>query len=176
MRALATWIGQLGFLIFFAAVVQILLPDNDVRKAARFATGLVLLFAVVEPVVGWLDGARGLAWLERSVESASVIPSAEPYVRRGEALTAAAWSKVEQQWRFEAERELAALLHLVPGVKEAQVELTAGPDGVREVEVRLKAPDAGPEELALIEDQVRKLVGGLALGGLEEPVTIVWER
>ena len=61
MSTLVAWIQQLGFLVFFAGLAQILLPDNDLRKVARLVIGLVLILAVIEPVVGWLNGADSSA-------------------------------------------------------------------------------------------------------------------
>lgn len=178
MRTLAAWIGQLGFLVFFAGLVQILLPDNDLRKVARLSIGLVLILAVVEPVVGWLDGSGGMAWIERAVGSIGTAPSGEPYVRRGQELAATAWSRVQEDWRIQAERELATFVSLVPGVKDARVTIVAGEDRIKEVEVRLApaSSDADLEELAAVEGHVRRLVGGLLLGDSASQTRIVWEQ
>lgn len=177
MSALVAWIQQLGFLVFFAGLAQILLPDNDLRKVARLVIGLVLILAVIEPVVGWLNGAELLRQLDGG-GAAGLLPSGEPHVRRGEELVATAVARVQGEWLAQTERELAALAGLVPGVTQADVTILLAGQGIDGVEVRLAAAgpssDEGVDEA--VEGRVRRLIEGLLPGLSGERIRIVWER
>lgn len=174
MRALFDWIGQLGFLIFFAGAVQILLPDNDLRKAVRLVVGLVLIVAVVEPAVAWLDGA---SFLEDPAWAGAVrLPSGEAHIRRGQELAAEALVLAQDEWRFRAERELAALAALVPGVEAAEVTVRAGEGGIEAVDLRLRAEPQvdGPGAQEDVEGRVRRIIEAFLAGADPERINVVW--
>lgn len=174
MRALFDWIAQLGFLVFFAGAVQILLPDNDLRKAARLVIGLVLIVAVIEPAVAWLDGAAFLD--DSAAASAGWLSSGEAHIRRGQELAEEAMALAQAEWLARAERELAALAALVPGVEEAEVSLWMGDGGVEAVDVRLRpaegSGDPGAQRVA--EERVRRLVEAFWPSVDWGRVSVVW--
>src|SRR5690606_12852599 len=105
----------------FAALSQILLPRGELRNAVRLVVGLVLIVAVVEPAAGWI--ARGdLPWGGNGWSWGVAVPGGAP-AHRGSALAATALAEVEAAWRRQSERELAALLALIPGVARAGLRL-----------------------------------------------------
>lgn len=176
VRTLVDWIRQLGFLVFFAGLVQILLPDNDLRKTARLVIGLVFVLAVIEPMVAWLDGA----WLLDEAVGAGAggwFSSGESYVREGERLAADVLARAQDEWRLQAERELAALIALVPGVKEVEVTVSMGDGEVSEVGVRLIPAVGRGDETTIGHDadgQVRRLIQAFLPGVTGERIRVAW--
>lgn len=50
MALLSEWIKNLIFLMVFAAVMELLLPNNDMKKFVRLLIGLFLVAAILRPV------------------------------------------------------------------------------------------------------------------------------
>jgi len=176
VRSLVGWIQQLGFLVFFAALTQILLPSGELRKTVRLVVGLVIILAVIEPAVDWIAGGTGsLDW--ESVTRPAAPVSGGRYVEEGERLAGEAMAGVETAWRAQAERELAAFLNLIPEVQQASVELFLGQGRVQRVRLRLALDVPDGEEAARtgVEERARRLVEGLLPEVNAERVEIVWE-
>lgn len=177
MRSLSAWIQQLGFLVFLAGLAEILLPAGDVRKTARLVVGLVVILAVIEPAIGWiLDGAGAPAW--RGSPDLSPLLAGREYAEEGARIAGAALAGVEEAWRVQAQRELAAFLGLIPGVSRAGVELLLDEGRILWVQARL-APEAGESGTAsrdTIEDRARRLIQGILPGVPLAGIEIVWDE
>ena len=53
MEWLREWVMQLAGIILIGAVCDTLMADGDIKKYVKMVVGLVLVFAIVKPIVGF---------------------------------------------------------------------------------------------------------------------------
>lgn len=128
MEPLFSWVKQVGTLLVLVGALQFLLPNSGERQAARLAIGLVIVLALLEPLGGWIAGAGNAArW-----QLETYFPSGEEYIKAGAAVADRSRARAEQMERERSQGQLAALLTLIDGVRDAQVHIGgASSDRVR---------------------------------------------
>lgn len=171
MQGLIQWLWQLAFLIFFANVAHLLLPDRPVRKAARLVIGLVIISAFVEPLVGMVADPAGL---ERLFDQTPVALS-DTYLRAGARIQEEARKAAEVAGFDRVSRDVALLLTLVDGVDDAVVHMRRAPPAGVHVEVQVwPTQPIGPEALATKEAELSRLVRRAADPMPVDTLRIVW--
>ncbi len=54
VEALFTLLRRLTAVVMLVAVCDLLLPDGDMRRYARLAGGLITMWMLASPLLGWL--------------------------------------------------------------------------------------------------------------------------
>jgi stage III sporulation protein AF len=55
IQSLKTWITTICTAVFFITAVEIILPDNDLKKYAKFVLGLILITVFINPIIKLFD-------------------------------------------------------------------------------------------------------------------------
>ncbi len=55
IQSLKTWITTICTAVFFITAVEIILPDNDLKKYAKFVLGLILITVFMSPIIKLFD-------------------------------------------------------------------------------------------------------------------------
>ena len=55
IEALKVWVTNITIAIFFIAAVEMILPDNNMRKYAKFVLGLMLIVVIINPIIKIFD-------------------------------------------------------------------------------------------------------------------------
>jgi stage III sporulation protein AF len=55
IEALKTWIVNITIAVFFTSAVEMILPDNDMKKYAKFVLGLLLIVVIITPLIKVFD-------------------------------------------------------------------------------------------------------------------------
>lgn len=127
MQAISSWVQQLGFLILFAGLIEVLLPNTSVRKVARLVIGLAIILAIIDPLVslvanpGWID----------SLFADAFFVDGEPYVRAGAEIAQSAQHRAESVWVMSMGKEVAVVLTLIEGIHDAAVAIDGGEEPQR---------------------------------------------
>ena len=140
MEALISWIRGFLYLLFFATLVQVILPDNGIRRYTRLVVGLVMLAALLQPIADLTKnpGVIGEAFAGMFGQAGGAGTEADPH---GQDI---AIRHMADQLR----NQLEGMLLLVPGVADAEVvDLELSDQGVQRVSVRL----VGAEHVASAE-------------------------
>ncbi|GAA0689426.1 MULTISPECIES: stage III sporulation protein AF [Clostridium] len=56
MEGLKTWITTICAGVFFITAVEMILPDNSLKKYAKFVLGLILMIIIINPLIKILNG------------------------------------------------------------------------------------------------------------------------
>lgn len=129
---LAAWLKQLGFLVLFGCLVELILPKSEVRQAVRLLTGLVIILAVIEPIPRLRLDPSLLSWRE------AASPAGAVEIERGREIAAAGVELLGNLWLDRFEEELAVMISLIDGVEGVEVEAEAGEGGsIRRVSIDL---------------------------------------
>lgn len=56
MEGLKTWITTICAGVFFITAVEMILPDNSLKKYAKFVLGLILMIIIINPIIKILNG------------------------------------------------------------------------------------------------------------------------
>ena len=51
IEILKVWVTNITIAIFFITAVEMLLPDNDMKKYAKFVLGLMLIVVIINPII-----------------------------------------------------------------------------------------------------------------------------
>ena len=57
MEGLKTWITTICAGVFFITAVEMILPDNSLKKYAKFVLGLILMIIIINPIIKILNGS-----------------------------------------------------------------------------------------------------------------------
>lgn len=55
IEALKIWVTNIAVAIFFITAVEMILPDNDMKKYAKFVLGLMLIVVIINPIIKIFD-------------------------------------------------------------------------------------------------------------------------
>ena len=55
IEALKTWVVNITVAIFFITAVEMILPDNNMKKYAKFVLGLMLIVVMIKPIIKIFD-------------------------------------------------------------------------------------------------------------------------
>lgn len=55
METLRTWVINICTTVFFITAVEMILPDNNLKKYAKFVLGLILMTVIINPLVKFLN-------------------------------------------------------------------------------------------------------------------------
>lgn len=172
MSGLIDWVRGILSLLFFVTLVQLILPDDNLRKYVRLVTGLVLLAALVQPLAGLLgDPARWEALLEGLIPFGEQGPGAAGAIADG--------ARLREEWLEEVlghalegeKRRIEGYLSLVDGVDASRVDhLALAADGSVAALRLVVAGDAARSRAKVMEVLTK------VLGIPERAISISWEE
>ena len=55
IELLKVWVTNITVAIFFITAVEMILPDNDMKKYAKFVLGLMLIVVIINPIIKLFD-------------------------------------------------------------------------------------------------------------------------
>lgn len=55
MEGLRIWVVNICTTVFFITAVEMILPDNNLKKYAKFVLGLILMTVIINPLVKFLN-------------------------------------------------------------------------------------------------------------------------
>lgn len=135
--------------IFF----EMLLPKGELQRFARVVTGLLVLLALLNPILGLFH--------KEAVFPAAALPAADEsrgILEAGEALRQNLNQNVMADYEKEVAGQMAALVNLTPGVSDAQVETVLDENGhISQVSVTVQ----GTQELTdvtVLKDKICQLL------------------
>lgn len=170
MDALIDWIRGFLYLLFLATLVQVILPDNGIRRYTRLVVGLVMLAALLQPLA---DLTKHSAWIGETLASMFVpfgsVGTADTWIAEGERLRERGQDIAIRHMAHRLSDQLEGMLQLVPGVTRVEViDLELSEQGVRRVSLRL----VGAESTAAEINSVLNKFFGIP----EDALTLVWDN
>ena len=60
IEALKIWVTNITIAIFFITAVEMILPDNNMKKYAKFVLGLMLIVVIINPIIKIFDNGFDL--------------------------------------------------------------------------------------------------------------------
>lgn len=145
METLSQIAKNLLLVIMIAGFLEILLPDSSMRSFVRFAVGLFIIMAILNPTLNILYDDRDLqseAW-----EMAWEYQDPTSLQEQGIKLNKELQSSGESALQAKIEQQVKSLAILVPGVNDLETEITLDPQlgQVEKVELTVKPFTAGEE-------------------------------
>ncbi len=55
IELLKVWVTNITIAIFFITAVEMILPDNSMKKYAKFVLGLLLIVVIINPIIKIFD-------------------------------------------------------------------------------------------------------------------------
>lgn len=132
IAALTDWTRRLAYLVLAVTFLELLAPDNQLKKLVKVVIGFFITAAIVMPVVNYLRTERGLEELPFYTE---IVPSSAGW--ESASFAGAGVSQAEKLYRSSVEMEIVRRLQQ-EGIS-AGVEVTWSTDqGLRGVKAFVK--------------------------------------
>jgi len=130
VEAVRLWVREIVTVLFLAGILEMLMPETDMKRFTRVAMGLFVVLAISRPILALVGGEvyvdRGLAslglWESPGVRSGGG-ESPETYIQRGLEMQAESRDRALASARAALERQLAALALRDPEVGDVRVEV-----------------------------------------------------
>ncbi|QGT98955.1 hypothetical protein SYNTR_0362 [Candidatus Syntrophocurvum alkaliphilum] len=130
MEVLITIVQSLLVIIIIASFLELLLPDGSIKPFVRFAVGLFVLIAILNPALSFIFSNHDLKldfWdytVDESIEEKIMVDAQELNERIVNVSSNTVLEKMQGQ--------ISSMALLVPGVEEVQTELKTDQDGIIE--------------------------------------------
>ncbi|MFD3157394.1 stage III sporulation protein AF [Haloimpatiens sp. FM7330] len=63
------WIINISTAVFFIVAIEMVLPNNSIKKYARFVLGLILIVVIINPLIEFVDKGKNIeTYLEKTSE------------------------------------------------------------------------------------------------------------
>ncbi|KUG05022.1 stage iii sporulation protein af [hydrocarbon metagenome] len=120
MSVLAEIVRNVLVIIILASFLELLLPAGTIRPFVRFAIGLFVLIAVLNPVLGYLfhDNDFQLNWWECKINE----DIEESIVAGGRQINERILNQNQQMLKEKLEGQISAVILLVPGIEEVHTQ------------------------------------------------------
>jgi len=131
VEALRLWVREIVIVLFLAGILEMLVPETEMKRFARVAMGLLVILAVGRPILAVVGGDvyfdRGLAslasWELSGARSGPSATGPDAYLEQGLRMQADSRDRALAAARAGLERQLTALALREPEVAEARVEV-----------------------------------------------------
>lgn len=70
MEIIKAWIVNICTVVLFITAVEMILPDNDLKKYAKFVLGLILMTVIINPIIKVFDKNFDINVMSNNVEKA----------------------------------------------------------------------------------------------------------
>ena len=55
MEFIKMWIVNIAVVVVFMTAIELILPNNDIKKYAKFVMGLILMITIMKPILSVID-------------------------------------------------------------------------------------------------------------------------
>lgn len=142
MAVLAGIVKSLLVIIIVASFMEALLPEGKIKPFVRFAIGLFIIIAILNPILNVLFENRDF---EVDLWDYQISPEQEREVlERGNRINQQLTRTGESSFTEKMEGQVSAVAMLVPGVKEVETSVSLNDEG----EIKKLVLVVRPEELA----------------------------
>lgn len=119
------WLQTFMTLVVLTSLFEMLLPEDDLRKFAKLAMGLVLMLAILQPIMALVH----LDWhLEYPLVASVAVPAVD-WQERASVIQEAGAGPVMQAATRNVARQIQALLLLDREIHEVSITVSAAPSG-----------------------------------------------
>lgn len=127
MHVLAEIVKSVLVIIIMASFLELLLPDGAIKPFVRFAIGLFVLIAVLNPILGYLfDGEEfQVRMWDYTVDQRAE----EEILQNGEKINQQIFSVNQEALQEKLQGQINAVVLMVPGVKEVKSTARMKEDG-----------------------------------------------
>lgn len=157
MDVIAEIVKNLLVIIIMSSFLEVMLPEGNIKPFVRFAIGLFLLIAILNPVLNYIYDDRNFqisVWDDRNDEK-----TIQSIADGGEKIEGQITSQSNSVIKQKMEGQMSAVALLVPGVGDVHTELTIDHNGSPE-KVRLLVRPGGKDSLNE-KNQVNVFTNGL---------------
>lgn len=81
MSLLRNWIVNIVLVIIISSLVDILLPNSEMRKYVKFFSGLILIIIILTPIIKLLGTEAGEQIIKTGIEQNSSFENIQPVIR-----------------------------------------------------------------------------------------------
>lgn len=175
MEWLIDWVRQLLHLIFLVLLLQLLLPDDNMKAYVKVVMGLVVLAALLQPLAGLIRSPEPFGSFFDALNVPTGAMAADEWIARGQAIGETARESVIERYEAAVAAQIEALVPLVAGVERANVariELTDDGD-VRALGLEVVAmPGASQDEVRSLLEKFFRISGADVTWLEREPVAV----
>ncbi|NLG32435.1 MAG: stage III sporulation protein AF [Syntrophomonadaceae bacterium] len=128
MSTLLEIVRNVIVIVMVASFLEILLPDGKIKPFVRFAIGLFVIVAVLNPTLSLLFASKNLSvqmW-DYKIDAAGT----EQMVHKGMQLNQEITEKNVQLVKSKLQGQIEAVVMLVPGVKDVEAEVEVEKEGL----------------------------------------------
>lgn len=145
MAVLSEIVRNVLVIVLVASFIELMLPEGNLRPFVRFAMGLFILIAVLNPVAGVLfeDRTINVEWWDLKADPRQQ----EQILEQGEKINRQIWDSHQQVLSDKVAGQISAVAMLVPGVEDVETRVVLNESGaVESMRLIVKAQSAVPEE------------------------------
>lgn len=147
MSVLAEIVRNILVIIILASFLELLLPAGAIRPFVRFAIGLFVLIAVLNPLIGYFfdDSNFQIEWWDYQMDS----DEEEKITQRGQEINQNILNQNQSLFKEKLEGQINAVVLLVPGVETVHTEALLSQDSIEKLSFSICQ-----EEAEMTEDGV----------------------
>ncbi|MFA7078474.1 MAG: stage III sporulation protein AF [Syntrophomonas sp.] len=148
MDVVAEIVKSLLVIIIVSSFLEIMLPDGNIKPFVRFAVGLFILIAILNPALAYMFNNNNFqisVWDDRIDERTS-----REIASGGQKIKEQINGSSNAIMKEKLEGQMAAVAILVPGVDDVTTQLTVGEDGTLQ-KVQLTVRSTGNKDGAEVE-------------------------
>lgn len=149
MDVLRELIQTIIVIVVLAVLVEMLLPNSDMRRYVKMVIGLLIIMAVLQSVAGVVN-SRFMQEVPAVTVSDTGAPPLEDIMAAGEELAAINRDKAEQQYREGLSGQVLALVNMNSEMQavDARVNIDGENSDIKEITIVFKARDKEPAGIA----------------------------
>ncbi|MGI6361906.1 MAG: stage III sporulation protein AF [Bacillota bacterium] len=172
MEIVAGIVRNVVVLVVLAVFLEMLLPFGVLSRFIRLVIGLLLLAAVLNPLLVLVNHTPSApVFIEEDYSQKT-----EEILEKGDDLSRSLENQASQQYQEGIVGQIEALVLLVPGVKEAMVEVRLQEEGkiLEQVEIFVRPEDGQAGSIALKQKIVSSISGFFSLD--EENIIVNFQQ
>lgn len=148
MSTLAEIVKHVMIIIIITSFLELVLPEGGIKPFVRFAIGLFVIIAVLNPVLSYLfeDHSFEIKWWD----SQNQVSSQAVVEQKGQVLKEQIAASGNNNLKKKLEGQINSLAQLVPGVSEVKSDVELGKDGgikALNLEVKEEEKEADQEDV-----------------------------
>lgn len=119
IEIIITWVKGIIFVTLFATFLELLLPNNSMQRFVRVIMGLLIMLAIINPVIEFMQRRPGESMPALSVRpqgAGALKEEADGMVRRRDQL-------VKTMYQRDIAKQIQSLVVAVEGVADARIEI-----------------------------------------------------